>query len=100
MLRRSLVVSMALAGAMLASGTARAELGDSLQKGSPDLKSAGALAFGPDGILFVGDSQGAAIFAIDTADRSPSAGSGAINVPGIGTFFFNDLATTEKDITV
>jgi hypothetical protein len=100
MLKSSLVVSMALAGAMLASGTVRAELGDSLQKGSPDLKSAGALAFGPDGILFVGDSQGAAIFAIDTADRSPSAGSGPINVPGIGTQIASLLGTTEKDITV
>src|SRR5258708_11997463 len=35
------------------------------QTGKPDLKSAGALAFGPKGVLFVGDPQGAQIFAID-----------------------------------
>ena len=43
----------------------------SLKAGKPDLKSAGPLAFGPDGILFVGDTQGAAVFAIDTGDRKP-----------------------------
>ena len=32
----------------------------SLKSDSPELKSAGALAFGPQGILFVGDSQAAA----------------------------------------
>ncbi len=30
----------------------------SLKQGKPDLKSAGPLAFGPDGILFVGDTEG------------------------------------------
>ena len=51
---------------------AGAEPTASLKKGTPDLKSAGALAFGPDGILFVGDTRGAAIFAIDTGDHAGS----------------------------
>ncbi len=34
-----------------------------LKEGAPDLKSADRLAFGPDGVLFVGDTKGAAIFA-------------------------------------
>jgi len=49
--------------------------------GNSGLKSAGALAFGPDGVLFVGDSAGGAIAAIDTADRTP--GSGKVDVQGI-----------------
>jgi hypothetical protein len=61
---------------------AQADLTSSLTKGTPDLKSAGPLAFGPDGVLFVGDPLGASIFAIDTGDRTASSG-GAINVPGI-----------------
>ena len=32
--------------------------------GKPDLKSAGPLAFGPKGVLLVGDPQGAALFAL------------------------------------
>jgi hypothetical protein len=34
----------------------------------PEIKSAGPMAFGPNGVLFVGDSIGAAVFAIDTHD--------------------------------
>ena len=39
-----------------------------LKEGSPELKSAGHLAFGPEGILFIGDAKGAQIVAIDTGD--------------------------------
>src|SRR4051812_15885759 len=42
------------------------------QTGKPDLKSAGSLAFGPKGVLFVGDAQGAQIFAIDVG-MAPNA---------------------------
>jgi hypothetical protein len=41
-----------------------------LKKGNADLKSAGPLAFGPDGILLVGDTKAATVFAIDTGDVS------------------------------
>ena len=41
------------------------------KKGAPrPWKSAGPLAFGPEGILFIGDPQGAAVFALDTGDRT------------------------------
>ena len=40
-----------------------------LKAGKADLQSAGPLAFGPNGILFAGDSNGAAIFALDTGAR-------------------------------
>ncbi len=62
-----------LAAALLFAGASRAaDLTDSLKQGAPDLKSAGPLAFGPEGILFVGDPQGAAVFALDTGDRTPA----------------------------
>ncbi len=46
-----------------------------LPVGSPELKSAGPLAFGPEGILLIGDTKSAAIVAIQTGDKggSPSA---------------------------
>ncbi len=52
-----------------------------LKAGAANLKSAGVLAFGPDGVLFVGDSSAGAIYALDTADAK--AGSGKVNVEGI-----------------
>lgn len=39
-----------------------------LKSGAPALQSAGALAFGPEDILFVGDTKSAAVFAIATGD--------------------------------
>jgi len=50
--------------------------------GSAGLKSAGVLAFGPDGTLFVGDSVGGAIAALDTGDRTPSPAA-AVDVQSI-----------------
>jgi hypothetical protein len=47
-----------------------ADLTASLTKGTVELKSAGPLAFGPQGVLFVGDPQAATIYAIDTGDRT------------------------------
>ena len=54
----------------------------SLAPGKVSLKSAGALAFGPDGILFVGDSAGGAVAALDTNDRK-DARSADVHVEGI-----------------
>jgi hypothetical protein len=53
-----------------------------LTPGKADLKSAGALAFGPDGVLFVGDSIGGAVVALDTNDRT-AVKTAAINVYGL-----------------
>jgi hypothetical protein len=72
--------ALALAFTVQAARTPEAPAAD-LAAGNSGLKSAGALAFGPDGVLFVGDSAGGAIAAIDTADRTP--GSGKVDVQGI-----------------
>ncbi len=53
-----------------------------LPVGKVPLTSAGSLAFGPDGILFVADSPGAQIVAIDTKDTKPVA-KASINVEGV-----------------
>lgn len=39
-----------------------------MKQGTPQLQSAGPLAFGPDGVLFVGDTKAATVFALDTQD--------------------------------
>jgi hypothetical protein len=46
---------------------------DALTTGRPDIKSISALAFGPEGVLFVGDAKGAAVFAIDLGPRDTVA---------------------------
>jgi hypothetical protein len=74
MLSRTLRIALpALAGLVLAAGELRAADSprDSLKSGTLELKSAGPLAFGPEGILFIGDPQAAAIYAVDTDDNKP-----------------------------
>lgn len=65
-----------------------------------ELKSAGPLAFGPNGILFVGDTAAAAVLAIETEDRGPRAESGALDVEGIDQKIANLLGTTAREILV
>lgn len=54
-----------------------------LSAGKVDLMSAGPLAFGPNGILFVGDSVGGSVVAIDTNDHTPSPAPAKIDVQGV-----------------
>lgn len=70
-----------------------------LKSGTPNIQSAGVLAFGPDAILLVGDPMGAAIFAIDTNDRGP-AGSGALDVSGISEKIASLLGTSADQILI
>lgn len=70
------------------------------ESGNPDLKSAGPLAFGPDGILFVADTQGAAIFAINTNDRIPGSTEGTLSVEGIDSKIAALLGASPREIMI
>jgi hypothetical protein len=82
--RRCTVLAVLAALLALAANAAEAapQKAAKLTQGTPALKSAGPLAFGPPGILFIGDPQGAAIFAVDTGDRA-AAGTGRPRVEGL-----------------
>jgi hypothetical protein len=88
--------------ALLATAAAlpAADKATALTRGTPDLKSAGALAFGPHGILFVGDSQGAAIFAIDTGDRTAGTETGRPKVEGLDDKIASLLGIEAKQLLV
>ena len=70
------------------------------QKGTPDLKSAGAIAFGPDGVLFVGDTGGSRrLFAVDPSDRGPAA-KGTVKLEAVNRKIADALGTTPEGILV
>ena len=70
------------------------------QTGKPDLKSAGPLAFGPKGVLFVGDPQGAQIVAIDVG-MAPTAPIGAgFKLEGADAKIAALLGTKADDISI
>jgi hypothetical protein len=88
---------LALAAVLVALSSGRAE--DGSTKGTPDLKSATTLAFGPKGVLFVGDSASATVFAIDTGDTK-SASDKPVNIEKIDGKLAATLGVTEKEVKI
>ena len=73
---------------------------DSLNAGRVEIKSAGPMAFGPDAILFVGDSMSASIIALDTGDRTPAKSPVKVNVKAINQKIAALLGATPDHILV
>lgn len=76
-------VLWALALVVGAIGAARGEDLYGLKEGNLELQSAGPLAFGPAGILLVGDVKGATVYAVATGDTKGDASKVTINIPGL-----------------
>ena len=74
--------------------------GINMPSGKVELKSAGALAMGPDGILFVGDSVGGAIVALDVDDRTPSKSGASLEIKGINEKIAAMLGTAADQILI
>jgi hypothetical protein len=94
-----LAAALALGAALVASSARADDARSSLKSGKPDIKSMGPLAFGPEGILFIGDPAGAAIFAIDTNDRT-ATGSGPLKVSGLDAKIAAALDTQPNQILI
>jgi hypothetical protein len=82
-----------VAGLSLAAGI-------NMPSGKVELKSAGALAMGPDGILFVGDSVGGAIVALDVDDHTPSKAGDSLEIKGINEKVAAMLGTAADQILI
>ena len=57
------------------------------------------MAFGPENILFVGDSEGAGVYALDVADEGRGSGH-AISMDGVDTKIAALLGTTADEIAI
>jgi hypothetical protein len=97
-LRLSLAVFLAVSFTY-SSALAVEKLTDSLTKGTPELKSAGPICFGPDGVLFLGDYQAATIFAIDTQDTT-RAGNDPIKIEKVDEKIAGMLGTDTKGFKI
>jgi len=97
---RPLALALTLAGVAFAATAKADDLGASLKPGKPDIKSAGPLAFGPDGILFVGDTQGAAVFAIDTGDKAGSKETAPISIKNVTQKIAARLGTEPQKVMI
>jgi hypothetical protein len=90
----------ATAAALLLSAVSFAAEPLGLKEGTPDLKSAGPLAFAPQGTLLVADPQGAAIFAIATGDKSGPVGKSNLSVEGLEQKLAQLLQSSPSEIQI
>ena len=97
---RTFVLAAGLLGIALAGLGRAADLTAGMEKGTPELKSAGPATFAPQGILLVGDTAGATIFAIATGDTPGGSPSAPLNVEKIDEKIAALLGTTPKQILI
>ncbi len=100
MMRRKIhwLASLGLFGALLSPAFAA---NHGLKTGTPEIKSAGALAFGPDGVLFVADPKSATVFAIDTEDsKTPGREVAPVNVENIDQKIAAALGTKADNVMI
>jgi hypothetical protein len=71
-----------------------------LEEGKPEIQRAGVLAFGPQGVLFVGDAKSAAVFAIDTGDAEGDASKVQVNVEALDQKLATALGTAPGEVVV
>jgi hypothetical protein len=71
-----------------------------LEVGTPAIKSVGPLAFGPEGILFIGDNSGAAIFAIDPGDSEVGGGAQTVGIENFDTSLASYLGCSREDVSI
>ena len=96
-------LTVVLAGAAVGGSAARSTrtvMGAGMAVGTPDLKSAGVMTFGPDNVLFLGDSQGGAVFAFDVADAARDAQTADFEVKQIDRKIAALLGTTPEEILI
>ena len=71
-----------------------------LRTGTADLWSAGPIAFGPDGILFLADNVAAKVLAVDVADQGPAAGSDPFDLENVDAAVGSFLGCETADVTI
>lgn len=71
-----------------------------LRLGSADIRSAGPITFGPDGILFLADNVSAKVFAVDVADPGPEAGSEPFDLADVDLRVGSFLGCAAGDVLI
>jgi len=70
-----------------------------MKKGTPAIKTAGPLAFGPEGVLFVADAPNSTVYAIATGDTKP-ADVKSISIARVDEAIGGLLGTTGSDVLI
>jgi len=96
-----LFLAVAITGVFLFEGAKRsANNANGFITGTPAIQSVTSLAFGPNGILFIGDSKSASVFAVDTKDTKLVEKSAAIEIQNIDQKIAVSLGTQKENIKI
>jgi hypothetical protein len=68
--------------------------------GTPEIKSISSLAFGPKGVLFIGDSKSATVFAVNTNETRKNIKAGNIDIKDIDQKIAAALGTETANIAI
>ncbi|MDP7016147.1 MAG: hypothetical protein QGG36_10125 [Pirellulaceae bacterium] len=90
----------ALVAAMLFAATGQAANKWGLKPGAVKLRSAGALTFAADGILLIGDTKAATIYAVATGDTKGDSSSARAAVESLGAKVADALEQKAADIKI
>ena len=95
-----LFIAAGMVGVLLFAGITRKVVSPyGFTNGSPEIQSITSLAFGPNGVLFIGDSKNASVIAMDTKDNKKAAAK-AYDVKNIDVKIAESLGTTKENITI
>lgn len=94
------LLSFVLGLAVAFGAFANDDLKANFKTGNPEIKSINALSFGPEGILFIGDSENAKVFAMDTKDESVRSEVADFNISSFDQKIAEVLGTTVENITI
>src|SRR5687768_7678385 len=95
-----LMAAAVIAVVVLISADLRDKNPYGFENGTPDIQSINGLAFGPDGVLFIGDSKKASIVAIDTKDKTSVDKGQEIEMKNIDQKIAAQLGTEVKNINI
>lgn len=87
-------------GAAVAGTITRPNVSADFTMGTPEIQSMSTLEFGPDGILFIGDSKGAAVFALDLNDKTANDSEEQLVVQDLEGKIASMLGTTADEILI
>lgn len=103
---KKIVLALALCAMVLLTLSAtdiiepESNLTEGFVTGNPEIATINQMSFGPEGILFLGDSKNAAIYALNTKDLQATNKVAEINISGFDKKIASALGTTIENIKI
>lgn len=99
-MKKMLLLLMLLASCYFVSANNYEDLTKNFTKGKAAIESMSVLTFGPEGILFVGDSKGGKIYSLDLGDREENSSLDRFVLEDVASKLGSALGTGPNEIVI